>query len=302
MKRLHHPRAREVDVYERVALPTLIAILLAAAFLLFDALSARAQDSTVPRLRDRLALALAVVAAHEGALDNVNDTNLIWQVVEGRAKTIGGRLAFLRAHSPRALGIEPCNGGNCAWSVELLSAPDATPTSVDAGYWRKVRAEQWDLVRRRARGLVYGIDTERPCAGAVYSWGGSMDVQSAYRDRGLVPLGCEGVANDGFAPAPKTISADDACGPKCLARRGARRAEEAEEARCTSPAPCYVRTEDGPEPGQSKGDFATTVPCPKDCASCNCLLTECQKRCMNDHHDDQPRATACLNDCVGVAP
>jgi hypothetical protein len=46
MNRVPHPRAREVDVYEAIAIPTLIAILLAAAFFFYDALTAEAQDST----------------------------------------------------------------------------------------------------------------------------------------------------------------------------------------------------------------------------------------------------------------
>ncbi len=157
--------------------------------------------------RPELALSLAVVAAHEGALDNVRDTALIYQVVEYRARTSAGRLSFLRAHSPRALGIAPCSGGNCAWSVELLRAPSKTPSSVEPGYWANVRAPQWALIQRKALGLVYGVDDDRPCIGSPYSWGYAGDVESAYRERRLVPMGCAGVLNDGFAFAPRALSA-----------------------------------------------------------------------------------------------
>jgi hypothetical protein len=162
--------------------------------------------------RPQLALELAVVAAHEGALDNVRDTALVWQVLESRRTTDAGRLALLREHSPRALGREPCSGGNCEWSVELLRNPYATPRSVDAAYWSRVRAENWTLVMRKALGLVYGIDDDRPCAGAPYSWGYAGDVASAWLERRLVPMGCEGVLNDGFAFAPRVVDADVAKG------------------------------------------------------------------------------------------
>lgn len=151
------------------------------------------------RVRQQLALELAVVAAHEGALDNLRDTALIWQVLESRRTTDRGRLELLRAHSPRALGLAPCAGGNCRWSVELLRNPHATPASVDAAYWQRVRAGTWALVMRTAQGLVYGVDTDRPCASAPFSWGYAGDVDSAWSKRRLVPLGCEGTLNDGFA-------------------------------------------------------------------------------------------------------
>lgn len=160
-----------------------------------------------PDYRPQLALELAVVAAHEGALDNVQDTALVWQVVEARGRTDRERLSFLRSHSGRALGRKPCTEANCVWSVELLNAPSKTPASVDQGYWRSVRAPQWELVQRKALGLVYGVDDDRPCLGTPYSWGYAGDLDGAYRLRGLVPMGCEGTLNDGFALAPRVLSA-----------------------------------------------------------------------------------------------
>jgi hypothetical protein len=175
--------------------------------------TAAAQEND--RYKSQLALELAVVAAHEGALYSLRDTALIYQVLEARASTDRSRLALLRAHSPRALGISPCAGGNCTWSVELLRAPSRPPASMDAAWWNAARADAWALVQRKALGLVYGVDNDRPCSRAPYTWGGAMDLEGAYDRRGLVPIGCEGTANDGFAFMPRSLrvlSADVAKG------------------------------------------------------------------------------------------
>ncbi len=161
---------------------------------------------------DQLALEVAVVAAHEGALDNLEDTALIWQVVSHRADTTQGRISFLRLHSPKALGRETCNDQNCVWSVELLNNPDIHPASIAQGWWEEVREQSWREILRYARGLVYGIDVSQPCPENPYTWGGAMDVEGAYTDRNLIPLGCVGVRNDGFTHAPRVISAKDAAG------------------------------------------------------------------------------------------
>jgi len=197
----------------------------ALALICFSALvwtsfaSANKRDS-----RDQLALEVAVVAAHEGALDNLEDTALVWQVVSSRADTTQGRLAFLRAHSPRALGIRECNGQNCRWSVELLNAPNAHPASVERGWWEKVRAPRWREILRYARGLVYGIEVAEPCSAAPYTWGGAMDVEGAYKDRNLIPLGCVGTLNEGFTHAPRVVSVKGSISAKDAAgiRRGGR--------------------------------------------------------------------------------
>lgn len=222
------------SAFDRYALHAIALLLLPACGLLVRDCVARAEESAAPTalatttpvasltppsdaaggragaadpLIDQLGLEVAIVAAHEGAFANLAETDLVWQVVEHRASTTRGRLAFLRAHSGRALGRKPARSTNSVWSVELLNAPDKPPASLNAAWWRAARAEQWELIRRRARGLVYGLRLERPCAGPPYTWGGAMDVDGAYRERGLVPLGCEGVLNDGFAFAPRAISA-----------------------------------------------------------------------------------------------
>lgn len=160
---------------------------------------ARAQ----PDVRMQLALELAVVAAHEGALANLAETALVYQVLESRRTTPGARLRLLRQHSGRALGRKPCGGGNCTWSVELLRAPDSPPASIDSAWWRAAREPAWRAVQRYARGLVYGLDSWRPCPMAPYSWGYAGDLEAAAR-RGLSPLGCAGVEQDGFALIMRT--------------------------------------------------------------------------------------------------
>lgn len=150
--------------------------------------------------RDQLALEIAIVAVHEGAFVNAEETALVWQVVEHRAQTTAGRIAFLRKHSPRALGRKACRGGNCTWTPQLLKAPNAPPASLDAAWWNAARAERWLLIRERALRLVYGIDDARPCPAPPYSWGCAIDLDGA-RKRGLRPIGCAGLINDGFALA-----------------------------------------------------------------------------------------------------
>ena len=59
--------------------------------------------------------------------------------------------------------------------------------------------------RRYASELVYGIELWRPCPAAPYSWGYAGDLKSAWLKRRLVPLGCEGVMNDGFTVAPREL-------------------------------------------------------------------------------------------------
>lgn len=166
----------------------------------------QADARTYRSARDQLALELAVVAAHEGALDNARDTALVWQVVEARALTTQSRLNFLRAHSPRALGRKTCSGGNCVWSRELLLAPEEPPASLSAAWWKATRAPAWEQLQRYALELVYGLELWRPCPAAPYSWGYAGDLQSAWLKRRLVPLGCEGVMNDGFRVAPAELT------------------------------------------------------------------------------------------------
>jgi hypothetical protein len=186
--------------------PQLI-LLLAATVCLVLSLSRVASAKTYRNPKDQLALEVAVVAAHEGALDNARDTALVWQVVEARAFTTQARLSFLRAHSPRALGRRQCGVGNCVWSRELLESPDEAPASLSSAWWNATRALAWMEVRRYASELVYGIELWRPCPVAPYSWGYAGDVESAWLERRLVPVGCEGTLNEGFAVAPRALTA-----------------------------------------------------------------------------------------------
>lgn len=186
-----------------------------------------ADAATYRTRRDQLALELAVVAAHEGALENPRDAALVWQVVEARAFGTQSRLWFLRAHSPRALGRKACTVGNCLWSRELLLAPDEPPASLSASWWKTTRESAWADVRRYASELVYGIEQWRPCPAAPYSWGYAGDLESAWLKRRLVPLGCEGTLNDGFAIAPRELSAFLARSPRTLSARTAARISHA---------------------------------------------------------------------------
>jgi hypothetical protein len=62
-------------------------------------------------------------------------------------------------------------------------------------------------VRRYASELVYGIELWRPCPSAPYSWGYAGDLESAWIERRLVPMGCEGTLNEGFTVAPRSLTA-----------------------------------------------------------------------------------------------
>jgi hypothetical protein len=147
------------------------------------ALARDARAATYRNPKDQLALELAVVAAHEGALDNARDTALVWQVVEARALTTQARLMFLRAQ------------------------PDEPPASLSSAWWNATRAPAWMEVRRYASELVYGIELWRPCPVAPYSWGYAGDLESAWLERRLVPVGCEGTMNEGFTVAPRALTA-----------------------------------------------------------------------------------------------
>ncbi len=194
---------------------------LAAALLFASVKSLFAQ----PSLREQLALELACVAVHEGAFENYAETALIWQVLETRAHSDLRRLALLRRHSPRALGLKPSRAGNSVWSVELLKAPEAPPASIETqkpGWWRNKRAALWERVRRYALELVYGVELWRPCPGpGPWTWGFAGDWEGAI-GRGLRPMGCTGVNNDGFTlfrrfVSPQRVvlvSAEDAAGSR----------------------------------------------------------------------------------------
>lgn len=195
-----HPLQHARGPLERYAIYAVSLIVLLACAVL-----ARAQESS-DALLEQLALEVAVVAAHEGAFTNLDDTDLIWQVVEHRASTTRARLAFLRSHSGRALGRKSARSINSVWSVELLNAPDAPPASLSAAWWRTARAEQWSLIRRRARGLVHGLRSERPCPVNPHSWGYAGDLDAALED-GLVPAGSVGTLNECFVFAPKVLRA-----------------------------------------------------------------------------------------------
>ena len=171
-----------------------------------------AQGRPLTAAERKLALRVARTAAHEGALKNLRDVDLIWQVTESRASTTEKRSEFLALHSGRAIGHKPCrtDDGNC-WS-QTLDRRGTIPASVavgDAGYWRTVAIPAWQRVLQRAEALISGDVISRPCPVAPYTWGGVGRAPDGADDRqhaaldGLYPIGCSGTLNDGFAFKPR---------------------------------------------------------------------------------------------------
>lgn len=163
-----------------------------------------AQDQGLSASEEKLALYVARVSAHEGALKNLRDTDLVWQVVINNAKTTAGRIQFLEQHSGRALGKKPCTESNCEWSSLLDrrgTIPAAQAAGKDAGYWRTVTIPRWRAVLVRARELVRDpSDTAQlPCVGHPVTWGSlKLDGKKAAAN-GLHPLICENTLNTGFS-------------------------------------------------------------------------------------------------------
>jgi hypothetical protein len=161
-----------------------------------------AQGPRLTPAQRKLALRVARVAAHEGALHNLADVDLVWQVTESRAKTTEKRSEFLAMHSGRAIGVKPCTGltKNCEWSP-LLDHKGTIPASVaigDEGYWRTIAIPAWQRVLARAEELVAGEPYVKPCRLDPYTWGSvKLDSKRAAAD-GLYPIGCTGTLNDGF--------------------------------------------------------------------------------------------------------
>lgn len=161
-------------------------------------------------VRDKLARAVAVVAAHEGALVSPRDLDLIWQATAYNGQTDEQRLGWLRSHSARALGSKPCVSGNCTWSADLYAGaaiPAAVASGrVSGGYWRTVTLPRFQHLLSRAKLLVNGAPYDKPCGIEPRTWGGvgrdGVDDRAvAARKFGRYPIGCAGTLNDGFAPA-----------------------------------------------------------------------------------------------------
>ena len=190
----------------KTAAALLLSVLLTAAVAL-------GEGAKLTALHERLARAVAVVAAHEGALKTLRDVDLIWQSAQFNGDTDAKRLAWLQMHSGRALGIKPCVGeSNCLWSgalahgARVVSAETIKLGKVDPGYWRTVTVPRFERVLARARELVSGAPYERPCPIEPRTWGGvgrdplGADDREHAAGEGLFPIGCVGTLNDGFAP------------------------------------------------------------------------------------------------------
>lgn len=173
-------------------------------------LASQAANASKGDMRGALAFAVAKVAANEGALINLNEVKLVWQVVEGHADDTAGQYRFLRSHSGRVLGSKNCLHGNCIWTRNLKLNPFYQPheSDVDPGYWRVITAPRWRETMRLARSLVMGKvpDGWEPCPITPVTWGSRdpdlPDLEHA-RSIGLAPIGCKGTLNDGFAAIAK---------------------------------------------------------------------------------------------------
>lgn len=146
-----------------------------------------------------LALAVAQVAVNEATLALIQpaDLYLIWQITEGHGDTPGARLAWLRSHSRRVLGIDPCTAGNCLWSAGLTWSDAEPPGWPTALAWRGRYERRWRQVREMAARLVRGEEYEPPCVLTPDTWGGPMDHARALA-HGMVQVVCAGTANAGY--------------------------------------------------------------------------------------------------------
>jgi hypothetical protein len=175
----------------------ILAVVLVTLALLIAAALSRVGSAQPKSARAELAELLARTSAHEGALKNERDLDLVWQVVEGSGATTEKRLEFLRLHSPQVAGRRPCRE-NC-WALEINGK--TLPANVAAGdvaYWTKIVMPIYRTLAARATKLVRGMPYDRPCEGNPSTWGGKMDRERALKE-GLVLLHCEGTLNDGYA-------------------------------------------------------------------------------------------------------
>lgn len=177
------------------AVTALLLFIVGALCLLCDAIASAQGGGHVER---ELAMLLARTAAHEGAIQNARDLDLVWQVVQDNADTTAKRLAFLRAHCPQVAGTRECRE-NC-WSVSITGG--VLPAGVAAGeqgYWRHVVLPRYQALERRAAALVRGAKYEKPCAGNPVTWGSpTLDHDRAVR-LGMKQHVCRGTLNEAWS-------------------------------------------------------------------------------------------------------
>lgn len=173
---------------------------LVAIFLLFSVVPP-AHANAVDKA---LALALARVAAHEGALHSPADLDLIWQVTHRSGSNSAQRLRWLQAHSPRAIGLRAPKPKDANAFTAELDRTSNVPASIAAGaspqslaYWRVKVMPKWVALLERADYLVGGGSYDKPCAVEPLTWGGPMDHEVAATS-GLYAIGCKNTKNDGF--------------------------------------------------------------------------------------------------------
>jgi len=189
----------------------------------------------------RLALAVAKVAANEGGMLRAADVAVVWQTARSHGRTSLQRLRWLRGHSRRVLGTEcePKRHGNCAWTRHLrwgTRRPEGWPAQVS---WRPLA---WLRVLQLSLDLVEGRTHFEPCPVDPWTWGGRMDVRHAVAV-GLVPIGCQGSLNDGFVPVARYLRVLALSIP-ARARHRSRGAPDAGLGSHAARAPCAACTRD----------------------------------------------------------
>jgi hypothetical protein len=163
--------------------------------------NALAESNALTKSQLKLALHLAKVSAHEGAIVNPRDIDLVWQVTQNNGETVDRQIKFLEQHSGRAIGTkEPRDGDANKWSREMtyaLTVP-ASIASANTGYWKAVTIPRFSKLLDRAKYLVAGGSYDKPCHIEPKTWGSVLlDSARAAKD-GRFPIGCIGTINDGF--------------------------------------------------------------------------------------------------------
>ena len=121
------------------------------------------------------ALVLARYSANEAGFRDPADLLLIWQIAEGHAETLAGRVRWLRRHSRCVVALEVPEEwppGNCRWA-RFLDRSGRAPTNWTAGLraWRRIRP-LWEAQLELSLRVVRGEEEARPCDGNPQTWDG----------------------------------------------------------------------------------------------------------------------------------
>jgi hypothetical protein len=162
-----------------------------------------------------LVLAVFRVACNEGALVNLREVSIVYQVTQSHGRSSGERLAWLRRHSPRSCcarrdeGLGPSASrakGNQTWTSQLLpSCEKPEALDVSKAWWEARRRASCFAVYHLAEALVTARIEDKPCDGAPTTWAAPW-----YRARplaqGMIEHHCEGVLNRAWSWPPRRKS------------------------------------------------------------------------------------------------